>query len=111
MVNGCRADLRCAVESQSIELLGQVATRSAEINHRYFPIPQFSELKALARSVDAAGIQIAHTGCLAGMIFRNHANYEEAITKAQKGLAALGSTKIWRFQVGQNGTGSFTQRD
>jgi uncharacterized protein involved in propanediol utilization len=98
-----RADVRRGIESQSVELLGQVAARSAEINHRYFPIPQFSELEALVRKVDAAGIQVAHTGCLAGMIFRSNANSERSITKAQKGLAAIGVTKTWRFRIGKNG--------
>lgn len=99
-----RVDLRRGLEDQTVELLGQVAERSAEINQRYFPIPRFSDLQALARSVAAAGIQIAHTGCLAGIIFRNNANCGQAITKAQKALADLGSTETWRFRVGQNGT-------
>jgi uncharacterized protein involved in propanediol utilization len=96
-----RADVRRGIESQSIELLGQVARRSAEINHRYFPIPQFSELEALVQKVDAAGIQIAHTGCLAGLIFRNNANTERSIRSAQEGLAAMGIAKTWCFKIGK----------
>jgi uncharacterized protein involved in propanediol utilization len=99
-----RADMRRGIESQSVELLGQVAGRSAEINHRYFPIPQFSRLKAVVRKVNGAGMQIAHTGCLAGFIFPNDANSERSITKAQKELADIGIAKTWRFKIGKNGT-------
>lgn len=99
-----RADVRRGIDNQSVELLAQVATRSAEINHRYFPIPQFSELKALVRKVGAAGMQVAHTGCLAGIIFRGNANSERSIAQAQKGLAAMGIAKTWRFKIGKNET-------
>lgn len=95
-----RGDLRRGLERRSVELLGQVATRSAEINHRYFPLPQFSELEALARKVGAAGMQIAHTGCLAGLIFAGDAASGQAIREAQKRLAIIGITKTWRFTPG-----------
>jgi uncharacterized protein involved in propanediol utilization len=55
-------------------------------------------LEALVQKVGAAGIQIAHTGCLAGMIFRSNANSERSITKAEEGLAAFGIAKTWRFK-------------
>jgi uncharacterized protein involved in propanediol utilization len=97
-----RADVRRGIASQSVELLGQIAERSAEINHRYFPIPQFSALKALVRRVGAAGMQVAHTGCLAGIVFRSNANSERSIAQAQKGLAAVGIAKTWRFKIGKN---------
>jgi uncharacterized protein involved in propanediol utilization len=99
-----RADLRRGIERQSVKLLGEVAAHSAEINHRYFPIPQFSRLETLARKVNAAGLQITHTGCLAGLIFPSDANAEQSITRAQKELAALGIAKTWRFTVGKKGT-------
>ncbi|MBW0001185.1 MAG: hypothetical protein JO015_18995 [Verrucomicrobia bacterium] len=98
-----RGDLRRGLEGQSVELLGRVAERSAELNHSYFPVPQLSELQALARSVGAAGIQVAHTGCLAGLIFRNDATSERSITTAQGGLAALGIARTWPFRIGENG--------
>lgn len=99
-----RAGMRSGIESQSVELLGRVAERSAEINHRYFPIPQFPELQALVRSVEAAGIQVAHTGCIAGMIFRNDKNSEHTIKTAQKHLLHVGIVETWYFKVGKNGT-------
>lgn len=96
-----RADMRRGIESQSIGLLGQVAERSAQINHRYFPIPRFSELEALVRKVGAAGIQIAHTGCLAALIFPGDADAEHSTMMAQQGLATLGIMNTWRFRVGK----------
>jgi uncharacterized protein involved in propanediol utilization len=98
-----RADLRRAIENRSVELLAQVGMRSAEINHRYFPVPHFSELKALAQRVGAAGLQIAHTGCLAGIIFPGDGDSERSITQAQNGLAAVGIAKTWRFRLGKSG--------
>jgi hypothetical protein len=61
-------------------------------------------LQALVRKVDAAGMQIAHTGCVAGFVFPAGANSGRSITQAHKGLAAIGIVKTWRFKIGKNGT-------
>lgn len=66
---GLRATLRRATITQDVELLGQVATASARINQRFLPKPELDFLIALSGQLGAAGVQIAHSGTVAGLIF------------------------------------------
>lgn len=66
---GLRAALRRAIIVQDVELLGQVATASARINQRFLPKPELDFLIALSGQLGAAGVQIAHSGTVAGLIF------------------------------------------
>ncbi|MFJ7270739.1 GHMP kinase [Streptomyces sp. NPDC099050] len=64
-----RALLRRAVATGSAELLGAVATASARRGQRVLGHPEFDALTALARRVGAVGVQIAHSGAVAGVLF------------------------------------------
>jgi len=71
---GCAiAMLEVAIADQSVELVGQVATLSSEISQTAManPLhkPKFAELKAIRRASGAAGIVVAHSGTVAGLIF------------------------------------------
>ncbi|MGF9566869.1 GHMP kinase [Neorhizobium sp. BT27B] len=61
--------LRLAINTGNVQLLGRVATASARINERFLPKPYLQTLHDIARRFDAAGIQVAHSGTLAGIIF------------------------------------------
>ena len=91
---------RHGIMTGSVELLGRVADRSAEINQRYFPIPRFPQLRAVAQASGAAGLQIAHTGCIAGLIFRNDNTSSERLCVARHGLRRIGIARDWRFRLG-----------
>jgi uncharacterized protein involved in propanediol utilization len=64
-----RAALRRAVTTGDVRLLGQVATASTLINQRYLPKPTLRPLLQLCASHDACGLQVAHSGTVAGLIF------------------------------------------
>jgi uncharacterized protein involved in propanediol utilization len=64
-----RGALRRAIATEDISLLGKVATASARINQRYLPKPGLEPLIGLCLRRRGAGLQIAHSGTVAGLIF------------------------------------------
>ena len=64
-----RGALRRAIATEDVALLGKVATASARINQRYLPKPGLEPLIELALRHGGAGLQIAHSGTVAGLIF------------------------------------------
>jgi uncharacterized protein involved in propanediol utilization len=64
-----RAALRRAVATGDVALLGRVATASARINQRFLPKRDFDFLVDLCRRYEACGLQVAHSGTVAGVIF------------------------------------------
>jgi uncharacterized protein involved in propanediol utilization len=64
-----RAALRRAVTTADVALLGRVATASARINQRFLPTAEFGFLLDVSRRFGAAGVQVAHSGTVAGLIF------------------------------------------
>ncbi|MEV4945543.1 GHMP kinase [Streptomyces sp. NPDC053755] len=64
-----RALLRRAVATGDAGLLGQVATASARRGQRTLRHPEFDALTGLARRTGAVGVQIAHSGAVAGVLF------------------------------------------
>jgi len=86
-----RAALRRAVARGDTELLGRVATASARINERFLPKPGFAQLLELSRRLGGCGVQVAHSGTLAGLIFdARRAGVADAIERCAAGLADLG---------------------
>ncbi|MCF3101945.1 GHMP kinase [Streptomyces roseoverticillatus] len=64
-----RTRLRRAVATGDAQLLGRVATASARRGQQVLGHPEFGALTALARRVGATGVQIAHSGAVAGVLF------------------------------------------
>ncbi|MFS0788807.1 hypothetical protein ABC345_20800 [Shouchella sp. 1P09AA] len=55
--------------SNKLELIGEVATISADINQTYLPKKNYHKIKKIAENFKAiVGIQIAHTGTVMGLI-------------------------------------------
>ncbi|MFF2774631.1 GHMP kinase [Streptomyces sp. NPDC058052] len=63
-----RDRLRRALADGDTALLGQVATASARKAQRHLRQPEFDTLIALARRTGAVGVQIAHSGSVAGVL-------------------------------------------
>ncbi|MFI5803026.1 GHMP kinase [Streptomyces sp. NPDC051561] len=63
-----RGLLRRAVREADPVLLGQVATGSARLGQRRLPQPEFSALVEVAGRVGAVGVQVAHSGNVAGLL-------------------------------------------
>ncbi|GAB3429379.1 GHMP family kinase ATP-binding protein [Actinophytocola sediminis] len=64
-----RAVLRRAVADADLALLGQVSTESARRNQRVLPKGEFAALEAIGARSGAAGVQVAHSGNVAGLLF------------------------------------------
>jgi uncharacterized protein involved in propanediol utilization len=91
-----RAELRVAVVNGDVARLGMVATCSALISQRFLPKPALEFLLDVCRSCGGCGVQVAHSGTVAGVIFdsRDHrvaASVERCIRQIEKaGLPLTG---------------------
>ncbi len=63
-----RALLRRAVATGDAALLGEVATASARWGQQLLRHPEFDALADIARRLGAVGVQIAHSGAVAGLL-------------------------------------------
>lgn len=89
--------LRRAVEQRDPVLLGHVATASTRINQRHRPKRCMPELFGVARETGALGIQVAHSGTVAGLLFEPGADAAGRIAEARARIAALGLGDAWEF--------------
>ena len=86
-----RAALRRAVAKADVLLLGRVATASARINQRYLPKPQLELLVRIGEQHGGAGVQVAHSGTVAGLIFDARAEaLSERLARCAEELARNG---------------------
>jgi uncharacterized protein involved in propanediol utilization len=61
--------MRRAIATDDVALLGRVATASARINQRFLPKVMLEPLLELCLAHEGCGIQVAHSGTVAGLIF------------------------------------------
>lgn len=90
--------LRRAVERQDAALLGRVATASTVITQRHRPKRQMPQLLGLADEAGALGVQVAHSGTVAGFLFEP-GGAAERIERARVGLRRLGVRECWEFSI------------
>jgi uncharacterized protein involved in propanediol utilization len=64
-----QAELRAAVASGDVARLGRVATASALISQRFLAKPAFEFLLDTCQRCGGCGVQVAHSGTVAGIIF------------------------------------------
>jgi uncharacterized protein involved in propanediol utilization len=64
-----RAELRAAVVTGDVARVGRVATASALISQRFLPKAALDYLMDACRTCGGCGIQVAHSGTVAGVIF------------------------------------------
>ena len=74
-----RAQLRRALARADACLLGYVATQSALLNRSIKETPRLDDLLTLQRDLGAEGVQIAHSGTVAALLF--DARHDEAKTR------------------------------
>lgn len=91
--------LRRAVDSQDPALLGRVATASTVITQRHRPKSQMPRLLALAAEVGALGVQVAHSGTVAGFLFEPGPAATRRMDRARAGLLRLGLQGSWDFST------------
>ena len=93
-----RDRLRAGIEGNDLHAVGAVASASATINQRFLPKPNFAQLQEIARVTGAVGVQVAHSGTVAGLLFDARACYQERnLALAVSLLILLGFTSSYRF--------------
>lgn len=96
-----RTMLREAIHTKDVALVGAVASASTDINQQHLPIPRLDELRSLARETGALGIQTAHSGDIAGLLYDRDDPEAEARTEhAQRLLHHIGIHEQWIFTTG-----------
>lgn len=93
--------LREAVHTKDVALVGAVASASTDVNQRHLPIPRLDGLRAVVRETGALGIQTAHSGDIAGLLYDRDAPDVEARTEHGKRLLHdIGIHEQWIFTTG-----------
>jgi uncharacterized protein involved in propanediol utilization len=92
-----RSELRAAVATGDVARLARVATSSALINERFLPKSALDFLLDLCERTGGCGIQIAHSGTVAGVIFDSRRddvgeNVDRCVSGLEKG--GLSPTRI-----------------
>lgn len=114
------ARLRGALERDDIKALGEIATRSAQLNQRVLPKRWFAPMHDIAREIQAAGVVAAHSGTYLGiMINALDPRHDEQVRRATGAMIGMGhvprvfrtlthAADIARRQLAHKGQGSFT---
>lgn len=89
--------LRRAVDEQDAALVGRVATASTVITQRHRPKRFIPQVLRLAARVGALGVQVAHSGTVAGLLFHPGKEAAEPVARARAGLRRLGVRESWEF--------------
>lgn len=86
-----RSALRRAVATDDVALLGRVATASARINQRFLPKPGLEDLLEIGRRHGGCGIQVAHSGTVAGLVFdARQPGVEDSVRRCTDRIEELG---------------------
>lgn len=86
-----RAGMRRAVATEDVALLGRVATASARINQRFLPKDLLEPLIELCRDHGGCGVQIAHSGTVAGIIFdARQPDLDESVRRCRQVIEEMG---------------------
>lgn len=91
---------RDAFRRRDAAAVARVATASAELNQAYLPMSRFGELCALAERYDALGVQISHSGTLAGVLFDPQDSVDSGVVaRARAELSALRVRPLGQFMT------------
>jgi uncharacterized protein involved in propanediol utilization len=68
-LDGLLARVRKAFAERDVSSIAAVATQSAALNQRFLSMRHFDEIRELADEYRALGVQISHSGTVAGVLF------------------------------------------
>ncbi len=92
---------RAAFQAHDATGIATVATRSAELHQITAPMRGFNSLCALATAADALGVQISHSGTIAGMLFHPKTAAED-LTPLISRVQALEMAPLGFFRTGRD---------
>ncbi|MGH8256107.1 MAG: hypothetical protein ACRET0_07825 [Steroidobacteraceae bacterium] len=93
------ARARAAFRLREAIAIGQVATRSAELNQQMLPMREFEALRAMSAADGCLGLQISHSGTVAGLLF-DRATRSQALEPLVARVRALGMAPLGIFATG-----------
>ncbi|USG66584.1 kinase [Brevibacillus ruminantium] len=80
--------ITAAIRTQDVGAIGEVATRSAEMNQKLHPKRMFTKVREICRTIQGTGVVTAHSGTFIGiLISEQDSAYHE---KVKEGLSLLG---------------------
>lgn len=91
-----RSLLRRAIRLGDLDLIGRVATASANLNERFLPKPGLRALQEIASRCGAFGVQVAHSGTVVGLMFDPRG--PETSQKIDRAISALGAADF-QFRI------------
>ena len=92
--------MRRAIHEQSPKFVGRVSSASAEINQKFLLTKNFEKIRCIVKDIDAAGLQVSHSGTVVGIIFNpNDVDKEQKIQRGLSLLKRIGYTDVWRFRT------------
>ncbi|CAM5467134.1 kinase [Streptomyces xanthochromogenes] len=95
------AMLREAIHTKDVALVGAVASASTAINQRHLPIPLLDSLRVIERETGALGIQTAHSGDIAGLLYdRDDPEVDARTEHGRRLLHNIGIHEQWIFTTG-----------
>ncbi|GAA4868241.1 GHMP kinase [Saccharopolyspora cebuensis] len=101
-----RGALRTAVADGDAALLGRVSTASARLNQRVLAKAELPALERLAEHVGAVGVQVAHSGNVAGLLFdATTPDFDRRVRAGVRGLRREGITATRVFRAQQRASG------
>jgi uncharacterized protein involved in propanediol utilization len=96
--------MRKAVCLQSPRIVGKVASASARINQYYIAKPNFDQLERICDNVGGLGLQVAHSGTIAGLLFDPaDPEMQEKVKDCQAYLKEIGISTTWRINTRERG--------
>lgn len=92
------AELALAIKSHDLPAIGRIATRSAVLNQRLQPKRHLGSVMALADTVGASGVVVAHSGTCLGVLLSPAApQYAAQLAAVRRGLRRLtGNSALYR---------------
>ncbi len=89
-----------SAEKQDVNLLGEVATRSALINQKYYPKKNLKKILRIKEEKGAVGVQISHSGDLVGLIWNPATPFlHERIEESKQKLKNMNIKSFWIFET------------
>jgi len=96
---GLLRDMVRALERRDVDLIGEVATQSAVINSRYLPNPLLGPAQEVSGACAAAGVQVAHSGTLVGLLFADAPDVRGRAAEAARLLRPFGARRFRLHRV------------